>query len=239
MSENLNSVQAKSLRIAGLLYFAMALIAPIGLLYVPGKLIVKDNATATIELIRNSESLLRLGIGSELIHQAIAVFLVLALYRLFKPVDENQARLLVVLGALISVPIMFLNVLNEIATLTLISGANFQTSFEKSQLDSLAYFFIRLHEQGINIASIFWGLWLFPFGILIILSGFIPRLLGYLLFLAGFGYIIASFTSLLLPQYETTVGNFAFILELGELPTVFWFFIRSIWLPVFNKTEST
>lgn len=231
MTISLDELQRKALRTAGLLYFLMAISAPIGLMYVPSKLIVPDDAAMTADLIRNSESLFRIGIGSELFHQAIAVFLVLALYRLFRSVDESQARLLVVLGALVSVPIMFLNVLNEIAALILLSGPDFLSSFEKSQLDALAFLFVRLHEKGIDIAAIFWGLWLFPFGILVIRSGFIPRVLGYLLIIAGAAYVAASFTSLILPHYANAVGQIALLLEMGELPIVFWFFFRAIWPP--------
>ncbi|MBI4536112.1 MAG: DUF4386 domain-containing protein, partial [Ignavibacteriae bacterium] len=206
----------------------VAITAPIGLLYVPSTLIVPGDATATADHIRASESLLRIGIGSELFHQAIAVFLVLALYRLFKPVNEQHAKLLVVLGALVSVPIMFLNVLNEVAALILVSGADFLSAFEKSQLDALALLFLRLHEEGINVAAIFWGLWLFPFGILVMRSGFIPRLLGVLLFIAGSGYLASSFTSPLLPRYADLVGQFAIILEIGELPILFWLVIKGL-----------
>ncbi len=224
----MTTAQYKSLRTAALLYFLMAISAPISLLYVPGKLIVNGDAMATADLIRNSESLFRLGMGAELFHQAIAVFLVLALYRLFKPVDKNQAKLLVMLGALVSVPIMFLNVLNNVAVLILLSGADFLSVFHKDQLVSLAYLFVRLHEQGINIASIFWGLWLFPFGILVIKSEFIPRILGYLLFAAGAGYVVAAFTTFLLPDSAETVGGIALIFEMGELPVMIWLIYRAI-----------
>ncbi|HEX2643015.1 MAG TPA: DUF4386 family protein, partial [Thermoanaerobaculia bacterium] len=54
-------------RYAGFLYLLLAISAPIGLLYVPGKLIVSGNATATADNIRASEGLLRLGIASELL----------------------------------------------------------------------------------------------------------------------------------------------------------------------------
>jgi hypothetical protein len=218
----MNDSQRKALRSAGIFYFLMLLTAPIGLMYVPNALIVAGDATATADNIRASGWLLRLGIGSELFHQAIAVFLLLALYRLFKPVDEEHARLLVILGSLVSVPIMFVNVLNEIAALILVSGASFLLTFEKSQLDALAYLFLRLHDHGITVASVFWGLWLFPFGILVLRSGFIPRLLGILLFVAGAGYLISACTSLLLPQYGGIVGDVALVLEIGEMPIIFW-----------------
>ncbi len=117
---------------------------------------------------------------------------------------------------------------NEVAVLILLSGADFLWVFHKEQLVSLAYLFVSLHEQGINIASIFWGLWLFPFGILVIKSGFIPRILGYLLFAAGTGYVVAACASLLFPDYAETVGEVALILEMGELPVMFWLLYRAI-----------
>ena len=212
-------------RYAGLLYLLLGITAPIGLVYVPGKLIVAGDATATADRIRASGSLLRIGIGSELFHQVIGIFLVLALYRLFKAVNEKHAVLLVILGALVSVPIVFLNVLNEIAALILVSGANFLSVFSKPQLDALAYLFLRLHRQGIEVAAIFWGLWLFPFGMLVIRSGFIPRFLGVLLMIAGVAYLASSFTSLIMPGYAHAVGQYAMLLEIGELPIIFWLLI--------------
>lgn len=102
-------------------------------MYVPAKLVVSGNATATADNIRSCEWLLRIGIASELIHQIIAVFLVLALYRLLKAVNEAHGKQVVILGALVSVPIMFVNVLNEIAALVFLGGAGFLSLFEKTR----------------------------------------------------------------------------------------------------------
>ena len=216
--------QCKAARVAGILYLLIAITAPIGLMYVPGKLIVPGNATATANNIRASEWLLRIGMGSELFHQIVGIFLVLALYRLFKAVNERHALQMVILS-LTPVPIVLLNVLNEIAALVLVSGADFLTVFEKGPLDAMALLFLRLHSQGIVVASIFWGLWLFPFAMLVIRSGFIPRVLGVLMMIAGSAYLASAFTTLLLPQYRAVVGQIALVLELGELPIIFWLVI--------------
>ena len=144
----------KQARIAGLLYLLASIPAPFGLIYVPHKLIVIGDATATADRIRGSETLLRLGIGSELIASIIFIFVVLALYRLFKPVSEKQALAMATL-LLISIPISFFSVLNEMAALTVVSGANFLSAFDPRQLDTLAYLFFRLRGQGIVVAQIF------------------------------------------------------------------------------------
>jgi hypothetical protein len=221
----------KQARVAGLLYLLASIIGFFCLAYVPGKLIVSGDATATANRIRASETLLRLGIASELIAFTIFIFVVLALYRLFKAVSEKHAVAMATL-LLISIPISLLNLLNEIAALVLVSGASFLSAFEKGQLDALAYMFLRLHGQGFIVAQIFWGLWLFPFGILVIRSGFIPRFLGYLLFIAASGYLASSFTSLLLPSYRHLVDQFAMLLEAGELPIIFWLLIWGAKVPL-------
>ena len=214
----------KQARIAGLLYLLASMIGFFCLAYVPGKLIVSGDATATANHIRASETLFRFGIASELIAFTIFIFVVLALYGLFKAVNGKHAVAMAIL-LLVSIPISLLNVLNEIAALLLVSGADFLSAFEKGQLDALAYLFLRLHAQGFVVAEIFWGLWLFPFGVLVIRSGFIPRFLGVLLFIAGSGYLASSFTSLLLTSYRHFVDQFAMVLEAGELPIIFWLLI--------------
>jgi hypothetical protein len=221
----------KQARVAGLLYLLASIIGFFCLAYVPGKLIVSGDATATANRIRASETLLRVGIATELIAFTIFIFVVLALYRLFKAVSEKHAVAMATL-LLISIPISLLNLLNEIAALVLVSGASFLSAFEKGQLDALAYMFLRLHGQGFIVAQIFWGLWLFPFGILVIRSGFIPRFLGYLLFIAASGYLASSFTSLLLPSYRHLVDQFAMVLEAGELPIIFWLLIWGAKVPL-------
>jgi hypothetical protein len=218
------SIQQQA-RSAGILYLLLGLTAPIGLLYVPGKLIVFGNAAATADNLRASGWLLRIGMASELVHQVIVIFLVLALYRLFKEVSETLAVQTVILGALVSVPIMFVNVLNEVAALVLVSGADFLDVFDRPQLDALAYLFLRLHGQGITVTSIFWGLWLFPFGMLVIRSGFIPRVFGVLLMIAGSAYLASAFATLVVPEIAPLVNEVAGPLEIAEVPIIFWLVI--------------
>src|SRR5260370_41471809 len=119
----------KNARIAGFWYLLMVIPAPIGLVYVPSKLLVPGDATATANNILASESLFRIGIVSILLNQIGFIFAVLALYRLLKGVNQQLASLMVAL-VLVSVPIEFLNMLNPLAALLLVSGAGFLAVFE-------------------------------------------------------------------------------------------------------------
>jgi hypothetical protein len=191
-------------RFAGLLYVLISIPGVFALIYVPSKLIVHGNATATASNIAAHETLFRLGIAANLISQILFMWVALALYDLLKGVNRRQAALMLTL-IVVPVPIVLLNELNAIAALILVRGADFLSIFEKPQRDSLAMLFLNLRSYGFDITAIFWGLWLFPLGLLVYRSGFIPRLLGVLLMLNGFTFPVNSFTSLLLPQYENIV----------------------------------
>src|SRR6266513_5839977 len=153
-------------RFAGLLYVLMSILGFFAMAYVPSKLIVHGNATATANNISASETLFRLGIAGELIGQAGFIFVALALYDLLKGVSPRHASLMVLL-IVVSVPIAFLNELNAIAALVLVRGADFLSIFEKPQRDALAMLFLNLHGYGFDIAGLFWGRWLFPRGFLV------------------------------------------------------------------------
>jgi hypothetical protein len=211
-------------RFAGLLYVLISIPGIFALIYVPGKLIVDGNATATASNIAAHETLFRLGIAANLISQILFMWVALALYDLLNGVNRRQAVLMLTL-IVVPVPIVLLNELNAIAALILVRGADFLSIFEKPQRDSLAMLFLNLHSYGFDITAIFWGLWLFPLGLLVYWSGFIPRLLGVLLVLNGFTFPVNSFTSLLLPQYENIVSRWMKPLSFAELLFMFWLLI--------------
>lgn len=215
----------KAARVAGAWYLSLILTAPFSLVYVPRSLIVRGDATATANNILTHEMMFRLSIVADLFTSVIFLFLALALYRLLSPVNAGRAAQMAAL-ALVSVGVGFLNVLNNIAALILFRGDDFLNVFAKPQLEALGMLFIRLHGQGIVINEIFWGLWLLPFGLLVMQSGFLPRILGVLLIVNCFAYVAASLTSLLLPDYAGAVNRYALIAETGELWIMLWLLIK-------------
>jgi uncharacterized protein DUF4386 len=217
----------RTARLAGLLYLVSSLPAPFALLYVPGKLFVEGNPTATGERLRSLEGLLRAGLAAELFSSIVFIFMTLTLYRLFRPVSAGSALAMLVL-ILISFPITFGNVLLELAALDLAGGgarSAILSMLGPSQNDALAYTAMHLHHQGYMLAQIFWGLWLFPFGVCVWRSGFIPRALGILLMIAGCGYVANSFAALTLPRLLPAVDRITSITNLGEVPIIFWLLI--------------
>jgi hypothetical protein len=211
-------------RWVGLLYLLVSIPGAFALVYVPHKLIVHGNATATASNIAASESLFRAGIACNLISEILFMWVVVALYDLLKRIDQRHASLMLGLFV-VSVPIALFNELNSIAALILIRGADFLSVFEKPQRDALAMLFLNLHGRGFVIAEIFWGLWLFPLGLLVYRSGLFPRVLGILLMLNCFTYVVNSFMTLLVPLYAEVVSRWIKPLGFGELIFMFWLLI--------------
>jgi hypothetical protein len=213
-------------RRAGLLYVLAGSLAPFTFLYVPGVLLVEGDALATADRVRASEGLLRAAIYGELYNGTLLIFAALALYELFKRVDQRTSILMAAM-MLVSVPISYVNAMNNIAPLILLKNPAMTTVLDPGRVAAGVTFFLRLHNYGLVINQIFWGLWLFPIGVLIVRSGFIPRWLAYPLFLAGAGYVINSLGTLLLPPSLRWITDNLQVLGVGEAP--FFSFYLLIW----------
>lgn len=196
---------------------------------------MRGDAAATANNVIASESLFRFGIVGNLFTFVANIFLALALYQLLKVVNKNMASLMVILF-LVGVPIAMLNELTQLAILQLLGGADYLKAYPTDQLQALAYLLLRLHDQGLLIAHIFFGLWLLPMGYLVFKSGFIPKIVGVLLVIAGVGYVVQSFAAFL--GYNVNIILFT---GLGELVFLLWLLIKGVNVEQWKKraVEST
>lgn len=211
-------------RIAGWLYLSMVPLGIFGILYIPLNFIVAGDVATTMQTILEGEALFRLSIVSSFVVQLVNLILVLLLYKLLKPATRNGATLMVIFF-LVSIPIAMINDLNHFAVLMLAKGSEYLGTFTLEQQQSLAYFFLELHEKGVQISGIFWGLWLFPMGYAIFKSGYLPRVLGILLMIGCCGYLIDSAFAFLAPDLGVTVAQFTFV---GEILFPLWLVIKGV-----------
>ena len=119
-----------------------SLVAIVRLVYIPDNLL-SDNVTATVNNIATHELLFRFGILTQLLTGVLWIFVTLALYRLFKEVDQGLAVLMVILGSLMVAPIFFMNSVNDAAALLFVRGGEFLSTFDKPQRDAFAMLFLR------------------------------------------------------------------------------------------------
>lgn len=213
-------------RIAGSLYLLMAPLAVFALQYVPRSLIVRGDAAATANNVLEHEMLFRAGSVAGLLSAVVFILLAVALYRLLSDVNKTHAALMVILAVVLAA-IMFPNEVNNIAALTLFrGGGDLSSMFDGAQRAALGMFFLDLHRYGLIVSEIFWGLWLFPFAVLVMRSGFLPRILGVLLIVNGFAYVAAWLTSLLWPAYGPAVSRAILPALMGELWITLWLLFK-------------
>jgi uncharacterized protein DUF4386 len=223
-------------RRAGLLYLLL-MTAPLRLIYIPAKLFVAGDAAATAINIATHETLFRFGMLAELFTGVAVIFVTLAFYDLFRPVNRKLAVLVVILGGVLPAALYFANVWTDGAALTLArgrgglltaGGRNVLSAFDEPQRQALMMFFLHLHNQVINGAQFFWGLWLLPLALLIYRSRFLPRFIAVWLIANGVGYVALSLAVLLLPQYSVKLANIVFPALVGELVLMLWLIIRGV-----------
>ena len=216
----------KTARTAGFLYLIVVLTGIFSLLYVPKQLFDWDNATATYQNIVNNETLFRLSIVAGIVCYTAFLLLPLVLYKLLNHINKTYAIAMVAL-AVVSVPISLVNLLHKMNVLTLLENENYASSISEAQLHTQVLLYLNYYDNGIVLASVFWGLWLFPFGYLVYKSGFLPKVLGILLMVGCFGYLINFLGGFLIKDYAALgIGRFVSLpASLGEIGTCLWLLI--------------
>lgn len=219
----------KTARLAGFLYFLIAITGIFSLMYVPSLLIVWDNPTETIENIKSSEFLFRMEVLTELLCYLFFIPLPLVLYQLFKNVNKNHAVLMAIL-AIISVPISFNAVVHKLDVLSLIRGAEYLNIYTPEEIQAHVMRSFKSYYNGILVVQVFWGLWLFPFGYLVFKSGFLPKLLGLFLMVGSVGYFMDFVGRIICPDYGSLwISDYITIpASIGELGTCLWLLIMGI-----------
>ncbi|MBC7571988.1 MAG: DUF4386 domain-containing protein [Spirosoma sp.] len=216
----------KKARIAGLLYLVVVVTGIFTLGYVPSKLIIWNDPAITYANIVASQTLFRVSIVSGFVCYTVFLFLPLALYDLLESVNRRYARLMVIL-VMVSIPIAFANVQCLMAVRSLINDGNYLTVFTKEQGQTQAMMYLNQYDNGVLAGGIFWGLWLFPFGLLVVQSGILPRFLGVLLMLGCLGYLINFLGHSLWPDYaKLGIGSYVSLpASVGEIGTCLWLLI--------------
>jgi len=211
-------------RIAGLLYLLVAVTAFFTDIVVRKGLIVAGDPSATAHNIIGSECLFRVGTVSNLLMATCWILLAFTLYGLFKSVNKNSALLMVSL-VLVGSAVTCINTLNQFTALQVLNNGGYLKVFGTEQQQALAMLLLDLSKNGTFVAYIFFGLWLLPLAYLIIKSGFIPKILGILLIIAGLGYLIDFLVFYLFPNFTLAITPYTFW---GELLLLLWLLIKGV-----------
>jgi len=201
----MTSTESKALR-AGVLYFFFALTSIAAEFLFP-RFFVSDDPLATARNIAAAEQAYRLGILCSFVTLLLFLFVALTLYDLFKEADAGLALMMLFLVG-VGVAVAIAHLFDRFAPLVLSNA-------------EMAFAFLRLHRSSAPLLMTFWGLWLFPFGRVVMKSRLFPKVFGILLMIAGFAYLMVSLTAIAFPTYRQPVARIMMPLYFGEIPIIF------------------
>ncbi|ROH91866.1 DUF4386 domain-containing protein [Stagnimonas aquatica] len=212
-------------RLAGALYLVVVLTGLFSLMYVPSKIGASGDLQDTVRDILGAEPLFRAGIAAFLLKQIAFLLLPLALYRLLRPVSHSAAVLMVAL-AVVSVPIALVSLAHRLDALDILTGS-YGPALAADALQAQAILALGAYRHGLLVTTLFWGLWLLPFGYLVIRSGFLPKLLGVFLILGGLAYVTQVFGQILLPD-RSLPGWVMLPAAVGEIGICLWLLLVGV-----------
>jgi hypothetical protein len=216
--------QRKVALTAAISLLVLALLAPFALFGVLQTLVVPTDAAATVENIIASEGLFRAGIAAFLIVIMLDVVVAWALYVLLRPVNRTLALLTAWLR--LAFAAVFASALVNLLDVAQLLGGADGAALQPAQLQAQVMSSIASFDNGwIVIAHAIFGLHLLGLGYLLFRSADFPRFLGVLVVIAGGGYLVDSFTRILVPDFVFTFSVFTFV---GEALLIVWLFYRAI-----------
>lgn len=217
----------KTARMAGLWYVVLAIGAGYSWMYIT-KTFVAESAVLTVQNILATKTQYIASILLSIAGQIGFTFLALTLYRLFKNVNQIQARLMLTL-VIIAVSVMFVNIIFQTSALVFLNKASYFTAFSTEQISELTTIFLHLNIIGVYVVDVFWGLWLFPLAYLTYKSTFFPKVIAYVLVISGMAYIVDSFSFIINSEVHTILRNYLSIPEaLGEVVMLLWLLIKGV-----------
>jgi len=214
-------------RAAGLMYLTLTITGVFGILYVPSQIFVADDVTATMNNISSHATLYRVGVISGLIGQISFVMVGVLLYKLLRPVNQLHA-LSMLAFVLVAVPVAFVYGIFELAPLVILGDDTFLKALTTDQLNALAMIFLKLRNTGITVVEVFWGLWLFPLGYAVYRSNLFPRILGTMLMIGSFGYVLVFIVNIAIPSFAEVVSYATYLTTISEFSFMFYLLIKGV-----------
>ena len=202
-------------RWAGVTYLILIASGIFALAYAQGQLFVRGDAAATFDSLSSNPILFKGAIVAEMICYTSFVALVVLLQRLFVGGSTFLGQLMVGL-VLISVAIGFV----AIGELYAIDRALSSGGGNAASVDSL----LTRYRNTRDMAEIFWGLWLLPYGLLVLQTRAIPWVFGVGLVCGCVSYVAGVVAPMFWDgYYESVFGRYADLPgTFGEIGGAFW-----------------
>ncbi len=220
----------KYARIAGLLYLVIAVFGAFAIGYVPSVIYAAGDAAQTAENLLANQGLFNMGVLADVVVLQVEIILTVMLYWLFKPVSPTLS-MIATLSRFGMIVVMGMNILIHIMPTLLLSGSNVLAVFDTAQLQATAFMFFEAHALGIFIWQLFFSLHLLLVGYLVVKSEYFPKVLGWMMGVGSFGYLIQALAGITQTEnglVSTAVVVLLVLVTLGELGFALWLLIKGI-----------
>jgi hypothetical protein len=204
----------RTARMTGLFYLGMALAGVLGFLVIRPRLFAVDDPSATLAHLVGHGSLARAGVMVEMLMVVTQTLTAIWFYRLFRTVDAFAAGSIAAFG--------LVNAVVGLGSATFLATAVEVAFGPIGDAPATVYLLHLLSGNLWGVGAMFFGLWLIPMGFCVLRSGWMPRLLGWVLIGGGTGYLlsafIGAFTGYIAPEARVVIDLLAMPASVGE----FW-----------------
>ena len=211
-------------RTAGALYLAIAVCGGFSIGYVPMQIVADDPATSATNLMA-LPNLFKLGVLADSAVILFELAITAILYQMFRNVGSKMAMIALIARAGM-ITVMGINLLLWVMPYILLTR---YSGWNTLQLHALVQFCFDAHAAGVFIWQLFFGAHLLALGWLILRSDFVPRLLGWGLFVGAFGYLIQGVAKLTFTQIaviDYTFIGLLVIVTISEVSFGLWLLFR-------------
>ncbi len=214
-------------RIAGVCYLFIIILGVIGQFFVRDSLIVYGDTATTVNNIAASPSLWRAGIAGDLTMHLLDIPVMVIFYLLLKPVN-NRIALLGLVFNIIQTAVLVANKLVLLVPALLLKSTEYQAAFAPEQINAQVNLLIEIHNHGLALGLIFFGFACLVYSYLIIKSGYLPKLIGVLMGIAGCSYLISCISLIIAPEVAGKVQLVLVLCVIGELSCALWLLIKGV-----------
>ncbi|MEV4712331.1 DUF4386 domain-containing protein [Micromonospora sp. NPDC049374] len=199
----------RTARTTGLFYLGLGIAGALGFLTIRPMIFEAGDADATLANLVANESLARIGVTFELLVVLTQTLAAVWFYRLFRAIDSTAAGSIAAFGIVNAVAI-----LGSAAMLGTALGV--ATDGAGGAADTVQLLYL-VSENLWAVGGLFFGLWLMPMGWCVLRSGWLPRVLGWILVTGGVGYVLMTFVRYLAPGAGIAADLLVVPATVGEL----------------------
>ena len=210
----------RTARVTGLFYLGLAITGLLGFLVIRTQLFAADDPDATLANLIAHESLARAGVAFELGMVVTQTLAAVWFYRLFRTVDSFAASGIAAFG--------LVNAIVGLVSAALLATAVGVSVDPVGDAAANVQVLYLVSDNLWGVGALFFGLWLIPMGWCVLRSGWMPRVLGWILIGGGVGYVLSAFIRYLVPDAHVVVEALAYPASVGEFWMVGYLLIRGV-----------